>query len=91
VSFEGSKSSKLMSVRTRAYRGKLKEWGYLRHKPRKATKDRSVGIREAGDDDESDDAVEVLVDVDVDDSYQRKNDLDVDTNIEPSLLQEAEK
>lgn len=31
----------LMNSRTRAYRMKLKEWGYMRHRPRRAPEDQS--------------------------------------------------
>ncbi|KAF2270168.1 ankyrin [Lojkania enalia] len=46
---------------TRAYRNKLKEWGYMRHKPRRGTRDRStgedaVGIEQERDGDSDDSA-----------------------------------
>ncbi|KAF2727119.1 ankyrin [Polyplosphaeria fusca] len=75
---------------TRAYRGKLKEWGYLRYKPRKATKDRSNRSRrqESEDDDDSENAEEVMMDVD------EAEDVDMSPTEGPergsTLLQEAE-
>jgi hypothetical protein len=48
----------LTLTRTRAYRMKLKEWGFMRHKPRKASgkrtnrDERSLSVSQRGDEDE---------------------------------------